>query len=151
MSGNLVGIARARELGSPLEELSAASISVASGIEGDARGRKALRQVTVLFRDGWEDACRDLGAELPWIARRANLLIANIERPRAAGGRLRIGETELEITMETQPCHLMDRAREGLRLALKPDWRGGVCCRVIAGGDIRLGDRVEYQPPARAG
>lgn len=151
MSGKLVGIARARELGSPLEELAAASISVESGIEGDARGRKALRQVTVLFCDGWEDACRELGAELPWIARRANLLIANLERPRAAGGRLCVGATELEITMETQPCHLMDRAQDGLRLALRPDWRGGVCCRVIAGGDIKLGDRVEYRPPSRAG
>lgn len=151
MSGNLVGIARARELGSPLEEMASASISLDIGIEGDARGRKALRQVTVLFRDGWEDACRELGVELPWIARRANLLIANIERPHAAGGRLRVGEVELEITMETQPCHLMDRAKEGLRLALKPDWRGGVCCRVIRGGDIRLGDRVDYVPGGRAG
>jgi MOSC domain-containing protein YiiM len=151
MSGNLVGIARARELGSPLEELASASISLDSGIEGDARGRKAMRQVTVLFRDGWEDACRELGAELPWIARRANLLIANLDRPRAAGGRLRIGKIELEITMETQPCHLMDRARDGLRLALKPDWRGGVCCRVINGGDIALGDAVEYTPQSPAG
>lgn len=146
MTGNLVGIARARELGSPLEEMTSASISLERGIDGDARGRKPLRQVTVLFRDGWEDACRDVGVLLPWIARRANLLIANVERPRAAGGRLRIGKIELEITMETQPCHLMDRAQDGLRLALKPDWRGGVCCRVVNGGDIALGDAVEYIP-----
>lgn len=146
MTGNLVGIARARELGSPLEEMTSASISLERGIDGDARGRKALRQITVLFRDGWEDACRDVGVHLPWIARRANLLIANVERPRAAGGRLRIGETELEITMETQPCHLMDRAQDGLRLALKPDWRGGVCCRVLKDGAIKLGDPVEYIP-----
>ncbi|HEY8696062.1 MAG TPA: MOSC domain-containing protein [Rhizomicrobium sp.] len=146
MSGNLVGIARARELGSPLEEMTSASVSLEQGIAGDARGRKPLRQVTVLFRDGWEDACRDIGVHLPWIARRANLLIANLERPRAAGGRLRIGETELEITMETQPCHLMDRAQDGLRLALKPDWRGGVCCRVLKDGAIKLGDPVEYIP-----
>jgi MOSC domain-containing protein YiiM len=151
MSGNLVGIARARELGSPLEEMTSASISLERGIEGDARGSKPLRQVTVVFRDGWEDACRDLGAELPWIARRANLLIANLDRPRAAGGRLRVGETELEITMETQPCHLMDRAREGLRLALKPDWRGGACCRVLKAGGIKLGDAVEYFPRMPAG
>jgi hypothetical protein len=70
MSGNLVGIARARELGSPLEEMTSASVSLEQGIAGDARGRKPLRQVTVLFHDGWEDACRDLGAELPWITRR---------------------------------------------------------------------------------
>ena len=144
--GNLVGIARARELGAPLEELVQASISVEAGLAGDVRGRKHNRQVTVVFREGWEDACRDLGAHVPWTARRANLLIANLDPPRAPGGLLRIGDVELEITMETKPCHLMDRARDGLRQALQPDWRGGVCCVVRRGGDIALGDTVEHHP-----
>jgi len=142
--GSLVGIARARELGAPLEEIGATSISREAGIAGDARGRKYGRQITILFREGWEDACRDIGAEVPWIARRANLLIANLERPRAAGGLLRIADVELQVTMETRPCHLMDRAHDGLRLALQPEWRGGVCCVVRRGGDIKLGDRVEH-------
>ena len=30
----------------------------------------------------------------------------------------------------------MDEAEPGLMAALKPDWRGGVCCRVIQGGEI---------------
>ena len=142
--GSLVGIARASELGVPLEEIPLASVSVEAGIAGDARGRKPKRPVTVLFREGWDEACQELGASLPWIARRANLLIAGLDRPRAAGGRLRIGEVALEITIETRPCHLMDRARAGLRLALQPDWRAGVCCAVKQGGEIRLGDRVEF-------
>jgi MOSC domain-containing protein YiiM len=146
MSGNLIGIARVRELGAPLEEMTSASISLECGIEGDARGAKYGRQVTVLFRDGWEDACRDLGVELPWVTRRANLLLANLERPREAGGLLHIGDVELQITMETRPCHLMDRAREGLRAALRPEWRGGVCCVVRRGGAIKLGDFAEYLP-----
>lgn len=146
MSGNLVGIARAHELGAPLEEMTSASISLERGIAGDARGAKHGRQVSVLFRDGWEDACRDLGVELPWVTRRANLLLASLDRPREAGGRLRIGELELQITMETRPCHLMDRARVGLRAALRPDWRGGVCCVVCHGADIKLGDSAEYLP-----
>jgi MOSC domain-containing protein YiiM len=144
MTGNLVGIARAHELGAPLEELPAVSISLERGVEGDARGAKNGRQVTVLFREGWEDACRDAGADLPWTARRANLLLANLDRPREAGGLLRIGNVELQITMETRPCHLMDRAYEGLRAALRPEWRGGVCCVVRRGGDIKLGDSAEY-------
>jgi MOSC domain-containing protein YiiM len=144
MAGNLVGIARARELGAPLEEMEAVSISPDRGVEGDARGRKNGRQVTVLFREGWEDACRDVGADLPWITRRANLLLANIDWPREAGGLLRIGGVELQITMETRPCHLMDRAYDGLRAALRPEWRGGVCCVVRRGGDIELGDTAEY-------
>lgn len=147
MSGNLVGIARALEIGAPLEEIPSATVTVEAGVEGDARGRKPLRQVTVLFREGWEDACRDLGAEVPWTKRRANLFVANLDRPRATGGRLRIGDVELEVTKETAPCHLMDKAHDGLRAALQPDWRGGVCCRVIRGGEIQLGDRIEYDRP----
>ena len=144
MTGHLVGIARAYELGAPLEEMSAASISLERGIAGDARGMKNGRQVTVIFREGWEDACRDVGADLPWITRRANLLLANLEWPREAGGLLRIGDVELQITMETRPCHLMDRAYEGLRAALRPDWRGGVCCVVRRGGEIKLGIPAQY-------
>jgi MOSC domain-containing protein YiiM len=146
MSGNLVGIARVHELGAPLEELTSASISLERGIDGDARGMKHGRQVTVLFREGWEEACRDLHAELPWVTRRANLLLANLDRPREAGGFLHIGDAELQITMETRPCDLMERARVGLRAALRPDWRGGVCCVVRRGGEITVGDRAEYIP-----
>ncbi len=146
MKGNLVGIARVRELGAPLEEMANASISLERGIEGDARGAKYGRQVTVLFREGWEDACRDVGAELPWFTRRANLYVANLDRPREAGGILRIGDVELQVTMETRPCDLMERSCTGLRAALTSDWRGGVCCVVRRGGDVGLGDAVEYFP-----
>ncbi|MBV8798838.1 MAG: hypothetical protein JOY77_03455 [Alphaproteobacteria bacterium] len=78
MMGRLVGIARVTELGAPIEEMTSASISLERGIAGDARGAKKGRQVTVLFREGWEDACRDLGVELPWVTRRANLLLAHL-------------------------------------------------------------------------
>jgi MOSC domain-containing protein YiiM len=143
MSGRLIGIARARELRAPLEELREAQISIAHGIEGDARGMKPRRQITVLFREGWDDACRDLGVVLPWVTRRANLLVEGVERPRHTGGHLKIGEIELEVMLETDPCMLMERVHAGLKQALTPDWRGGVCCNVLSGGMIRVGDAVE--------
>ena len=49
----------------------------------------------------------------------------------------------LEVTQETKPCHLMEAAHPGLKRALTPEWRGGVCCRVLKGGKVRVGDRVE--------
>lgn len=140
MSGKLIGIARATELGAPLEKLDATQISVEAGVDGDARGRKANRQVTVLFRDGWEDACRELGNDLDWTTRRANLYLDGVVRPQAGGGRIIIGDVVLEVVMETAPCHLMERAQAGLRNALTPDWRGGVCCKVLSGGRIGVGD-----------
>ena len=57
-----------------------------------------------------------------------------------------IGDLVLEITGETDPCSRMDEARQGLRLALTPEWRGGVCCRVVTGGDIAVGDAVRLEP-----
>ena len=48
--------------------------------------------------------------------------------------------------METRPCELMERSYTCLRAVLRPDWRGGVCCVVRRGGEIRLGDSVEYTP-----
>ena len=47
--------------------------------------------------------------------------------------RVVIGALVLEVTMETRPCQLMEAAHRGLRGALTPDWRGGVCCRVECG------------------
>jgi len=139
--GRLIGIARAKEKLAPSEEMRAASVTVAAGIEGDARGRNTDRQVTVLFREGWEAACADVGAKLPWVSRRANLYVEGVAVPHE-GKRLRIGKVVLQVTKETQPCHLMDKACQGLKAALTPDGRGGVCCNVIEGGTIKVGDEV---------
>jgi len=148
--GRLLGIAHARVKRAPLAEAPNAVVDIARGLEGDARGAKTGRQITVLFREGWEAACRDLGVVLPWTMRRANLLVEGVPIPRK-GHRLIIGASTLEVTDETQPCSLMEKAHSGLRAALAPDWRGGVCCRVVAGGPIQVGDevRVEEQMDAK--
>jgi MOSC domain-containing protein YiiM len=143
MTGKLIGIAKVAELRAPLQEMNTASVSVEAGIDGDARGRKIDRQVTVLFRESWDDACRDLGVRLPWTTRRANLLVEGIAPPQQTGGNLKIGDVILKVMLETDPCMMMERAHEGLKAALTPDWRGGVCCKVVSGGDIKLGDTVQ--------
>lgn len=142
MAGRLIGIARATVLTAPLEVLEETTVSVEAGVDGDARGTKPGRQVTVLFREGWEDACRAVPADLPWTTRRANLYVEGLDRPRAVGARLRIGEVVLEVTEETRPCALMERFQAGLREAMRPDWRGGVSCCVVSGGAICRGDEV---------
>ena len=142
--GNLAGIARAARKRAPMAETTDAEVSVELGVVGDARGAKQGRQVTVLFREGWDAACRDLGVSLPWIARRANLLVEGVAVPRE-GGRLTIGQAVLEVTDETKPCQFMEAAHRGLRRALTPEWRGGVTCKVVQGGMMRVGDRVEVE------
>ena len=80
--GILLGIARASALRTALVEVEEAEVGDSEGIRGDARGRKSGRQVTILFREGWESACRELGVTLPWVTRRANLLVEGIAPPR---------------------------------------------------------------------
>jgi MOSC domain-containing protein YiiM len=145
MTGKLAAIAKVNELRAPLQELSSSNVTVAAGIDGDARGRKPNRQVTVLFRESWDDACRELGVELPWTTRRANLLVTGVEAPQRVGDKIQIGDVTLEIMQETDPCMLMEQAHAGLKAALTPKWRGGVCCKVLSGGRIAVGDAVSIR------
>ncbi len=132
----------------PMELISKAEIRVDEGIVGDARGGNKTRQVSVLFEEDWLAACEDLNASLPWESRRAGLLVNGAENPKALGARISIGDVILEVTEETKPCQLMEKVKPGLRQALAPDWRGGVCCRVVQGGHIAQGDHVEITLPA---
>ena len=128
-----------------MQEIAEGLISVEAGLAGDCKGVKyPRRQITVLAREAWDAALAELGGSgLAWTARRANLLVAGVELPRAKGGILRVGPVRLEVTSQTYPCARMDEARQGLLKALAKDWRGGVTCRVLSGGHIALGDVVE--------
>jgi len=127
-----------------MQSIGSARVDVASGIVGDFRGSQRDRQITILSESAWHRACAEVGAELPWTVRRANLLVDGIEFDESfVGKRLRIGEIELEITGETDPCSRMDAQHAGLTAALVPEWRGGVCCKVLKPGDLRIGDAVE--------
>jgi len=128
-----------------MQTLQSAEITVAKGITGDFRGSQVDRQVTILSESAWQKACEAVNTDLPWTIRRVNLLIDGVEFSAADVGKtIRIGNVELKITRETNPCALMDKQHQGLTVALTPDWRGGVCCNVITAGTVQTGDRVEY-------
>ena len=67
-------------------------VSAARGVEGDFRGKPGRRQVTVLAREAWEAACADVGHELGWTTRRANLLVEGVELTGTAGQQLRMAD-----------------------------------------------------------
>lgn len=142
MMAKLNGIAVAPKILAPMEAREEVEISIEAGITGDARGRKRKRQISVLFADDWVDACAEIGEIHDWIKRRANLYVTGCRSPQEIGKIIRIGSVELEVTEETEPCEMMDAISQGLRQAMTPAWRGGVCCRVKSGGVIRTGDDV---------
>jgi MOSC domain-containing protein YiiM len=128
----------------PMLSLDNARVTVANGILGDFRGAQPDRQITILSESAWRKTCESIDADLPWTTRRANLLLDGVEfGPADVGKKVRIGALELIITRQTDPCSRMDQQRQGLKAALTPDWRGGVCCNVVEPGEIQIGDEVE--------
>lgn len=118
-------------------------VSKVAGVDGDFRGKPGKRQVTVMSIEQWQLACDELGTTLPWTIRRANLLVDGVSFDATmVGQQIKIGQCILYITGETDPCPKMDAQHQGLTHALTPDWRGGVCCRVIADGRVKVGDKM---------
>ena len=142
MTGRLLGIAVKERTRAPMSVRAEVALDAARGLDGDWRGTLRDRQVTVLFEDDWHAVCAQAGARMPWTLRRANLYVGGIANPRAEGGCLRIGDALLLVTGETEPCSRMEQQRPGLRALLDTGWRGGVTCRVLRGGTLRLEDPV---------
>ena len=155
-TGRLGGIARHDRPHGPIETLGHVSVTIAEGVHGDIRGAVAStkktrkRQVSIMEIEAWEAALDDLGIAAgerpPWFARRANLLVEGLRLPHEAGKVIAIGATlRIETTVETEPCERMDALLPGLKATLMPDWRGGVCGRVLTDGDIAVGDEVRIE------
>ena len=130
-----------------MELLDQVEVSVDEGIAGDFRGRvkpggRGRRQVSLMEAGDWATAMRELGTELPWQTRRANLLVQDFDLPQREGVHLRIGAVLLRITVECDSCKRMDELHPGLMNALLPDWRGGALARVVQGGRIAIGDPI---------
>jgi len=56
------------------------------------------------------------------------------------GQRVRAGGALFEITMECEPCHLMEQIRPGLQAELVG--RRGMLARVLETGDVAVGDEL---------
>ncbi|SNS37275.1 hypothetical protein SAMN06295912_105105 [Sphingomonas laterariae] len=153
-TGRLLGIARHDRPRGPMETADRVSVTLDGGIAGDHRGRRkpggtGKRQVTVITRAAWDKALSLLRRDdLHWSVRRANLIVDGVDLPQQPGARLVFaGGVVLEITGECDPCSRMDEIAPGLKDALTPDWRGGITARVLADGDLAIGDEVRIEHP----
>ena len=141
----LISIAIRAASQAPMHTLEQAMVTRVAGVAGDVRGKPGNRQITLLSATQWQDVCYDLGSELPWTLRRANLFIEGIEfGPSTQGMQLQVGNLLLHITGETAPCSRMDAQFPGLTRALTPCWRGGVTGRVVADATIQINDDVSW-------
>lgn len=143
-TGKVLGMQRKAKRGADPEAISTATVTVEDGIDGDARGKLKDAQISIISKSAWEAAMANLNPtrEVIWSERRANILVDGMEFNQTTGARITIGDVELEVTQETDPCEIMNKAYPGLKDALMPDWRGGCRTRVLKGGTIKLGDTI---------
>jgi MOSC domain-containing protein YiiM len=121
-----------------------ATLVAGRGMVGNAN-QGGKRQVTILSRERWQTVIDGLDADVPPIARRANLLVSGVDLADTRGRILRIGSCRIRLLGETRPCERMDEAHEGLRAALDPHWGGGAFGEVLDNGEIAVGDAVSWE------
>jgi len=145
LRGVVAAIAIKDEHKAPMRVVDEAEITEREGIVGNVP-QAARRRVTFLSEEQWEQVNGELGAELPWHTRRANILVRNLPLGELIGKSLRVGEAGIAINGETEPCGQMDGYHQGLQEALRPECRGGVHGSVTSEGRVRTGDTIEILP-----
>ncbi|WP_373017044.1 MOSC domain-containing protein [Thiomicrorhabdus sp.] len=140
----LIGIATHSTSKGPISTHEHIHVSKESGLENDYQGaRRRETQVTLLSYKRWQEVCKQLGADIDWTERRANLLIDDMDFDESMiGQQVQVGSVLLEITKETDPCARMEALQPGLKQALTPNWYGGARCKVLREGEIKLDDNV---------
>jgi len=113
------------------------------GLVGDRYHGSRHRHVTVQSLDELAEAERRHGAPIDPGRTRRNITLSAGAIPRKPGHRWRVGSVELEVVRDAAPCKLLEDALgRDARLALSR--RAGVVCRILSGGEIRVGDSVTF-------
>ena len=144
MAGVLEAIWLKRAHRGPMDAKPSAILIPGQGLEGSV-GRSSRRQVTIIEREVWDAMMRQTGSDAPPSTRRANLMVSGIRLADTRKRILRVGGARLEIAGETKPCERMEEAVPGLRAAMYPSWGGGAFAKVLVGGEIRVGDEVDWE------
>lgn len=140
----IVGLWRAPARRVPMEALDEARV-LADGLDGCAHRRPGKRSVLFVSAEDLEAVDVVPGAV------RENFTVSGADVMRwPIGQRVQVGETEFEISMVCDPCHLMEEIRPGLQAEI--DGRRGMLASVVRTGAVRLGDEVVavQVPSARA-
>ena len=123
MEGSVLALALRPQKGGAMALAESITLTPENGVMGD-HGTSQRRQVTLLDEAAWQTACSDVGTELDWTVRRANVLVQGLELPSLFNQQIRVGTALVEVIGEVTPCHLMDAVQSGLEAALQPNWRG---------------------------
>ncbi|WP_425491876.1 MOSC domain-containing protein [Luteimonas saliphila] len=138
-----IGLRPARDV--PMREVDSAKAATGGGLAGDRyNGGSGKRGVTLIQAEHLPAIAAFAGhADVAPATLRRNLVVSGIPLVALKGNRFRIGDVLLEGTVACDPCSRMEAALgAGGYNALRG--MGGLCARVLEGGELRVGDAVEW-------
>ena len=141
-----IGLRSARK--APLDVVSQAQISKGEGLIGDhfAGKRSTKRQVTLIQAEQIDSVASMLHRDSldPGLLRR-NIVVKGINLLALKDKQFQIGEAVLEMTGLCHPCSRMEEnLGAGGYNAMRG--HGGITAKVISGGEIKLGDKLQMIP-----
>jgi len=112
-----------------------------SGLVGD-RARQGRRALTLIQAEHLPVIAALSGHDSLDPARlRRNIVVSGLNLAAFRGGRLMIGDAEIELTVPAHPCSRMEEELgKGGYTAMRG--HGGMCAQVISGGEIAIGATV---------
>jgi len=138
-----IGLRPARR--EPLRSVTQADAIENRGLAGDHRAAKTPgsgRQVTLISQEFIDQIAHFLGREVidPGVLRR-NLVVSGINLHALRHQRFTIGNVLLEAGALCHPCSRMESAL-GRGAVAAMLGHGGLCCRILRGGRLSVGDAV---------
>ena len=142
--GKLLAICTSPKRGTVKTEVPSAVLTPGWGIVEDAHGGNWHRQVSMLSAEKIEAFRKKIWVD--YGAFGENLVIEGFDfRNLPVTSRFAIGDVVLEMTQIGKECHNDCVIKQQTGECIMP--REGVFARVIAGGEIRVGDEVTLLPP----
>ena len=150
--GEVVAIHIAPGAGQPMQALEEVEAIAGEGLVGD-RYRDGVgfysaspitpgaRELTLIAAEALAAVERETGIELRPDEHRRNVTTRGVDLDALIGRRFRLGEVVCEGIRACPPCHHLEEVT-GKPVMPPLVRRGGLRARIVAGGHIRLGDRI---------
>ena len=156
MPGEVIAIHIASAASEPMQSLQTATAFAGTGLAGD-RYRNGVgfysqvptdpgaRELTLIAEEALGEVTAETGIEIPLHEHRRNITTRGIDVDALLGQHFRIGEVICEGVRACPPCNHLDELTG--KPLLKPlAHRGGLRARIVRGGELRVGDRIEPIP-----